>query len=161
MKYPLLLFALPFCFLVNAVAQPPAQTIPAFDFYKADKSVFTNKNLAINKMVFFFFFDPTCEHCQQAMSSLDKNFQNYKKAAVYLISVNDHQTMQNFIDKYAPGLKDQKNITCLQDSKNEFIDRFKPMRYPSMFLYSPTKQLLDYEDNENSMFRFIKYLKQS
>ncbi len=156
-----LLFALLFYFVVDCVAQPPAQTIPVFDFYKADKSAFTNNNLAVNKMVFFFFFDPTCEHCQQAMSVLDKNFQDYKKAAVYLISTNDHQTMQMFIDKYAPGLKNQKNITFLQDSKNEFIDRFKPIRYPSMFLYSPTKQLLDYEDNENSMFRFIKYLKQS
>jgi hypothetical protein len=46
----------------------------------------------------------------------------------------------------------------LQDTKNEFIVRFKPRKYPSMFLYSADKKLLDYEDNAESMFRFTNQL---
>jgi hypothetical protein len=143
-----------------ANAQTPAQTIPAFDFYKLDKTVFTNKNLPQDKIMFFLFFDPGCEHCQHAIANLNKNFKSYKNTAVYLICLDDEQTITTFINKYAPSLKRLENVTLLRDTKNEFIARFKPVRYPSMFLYSFTKELLDYEDNENSMFRFFKYLKQ-
>jgi peroxiredoxin len=146
-------------FIANVTNAQPAQSIPTFDFYRFDKTVFTNKDLAQNKMLFFFFFDPTCEHCQQAMTNLNKNFKSYKTAAVYLICLDDAQTITTFINKYAPLLKGEKNVTLLRDTKNEFVARFKPIRYPSMFLYSSKKELLDYEDNANSMFRFLKYLK--
>ncbi len=148
-------------FSINTQAQPPAQTVPAFNFYRFDKSTLTNKDLPTGKMLFFFFFDPSCEHCQQAMSNLNKDFQQYAKAAVYLISVDDPKVITAFINKYAPSLKNKKNVTLLVDTKNEFLEKFKPLRYPSMFLYSSKNVLLDYEDNENSMFRFLKYLKQA
>lgn len=150
-----------FLFAINMRAQPPAQTVPAFNFYRFDKTIFSNKDLPTAKMLFFFYFDPTCEHCQQAMSNLNKNFQQYANASVYLISVDDAQTITAFINKYAPSLKNKKNVTMLVDTKNEFLEKFKPIRYPSMFLYSSKNVLLDYEDNENSMFRFLKYLKQA
>ena len=60
---------------------PPAQTVPAFEFARFDKTAFTNKNLASNKPLFFFFFDCTCEHCQHAMTYLNANFKDYKNAA--------------------------------------------------------------------------------
>jgi len=157
----LLITLLLFLFGINIQAQPPAQTVPAFNFYRFDKSTFTNKDLPTGKMLFFFFFDPSCEHCQQAMSNLNKDYPQYAKAAVYLISANDAKTIAAFVSKYAPSLKNKKNVTLLLDVKNEFLEKFKPIRYPSMFLYSPKNVLLDYEDNENSMFRFLKYLKQA
>jgi hypothetical protein len=153
----ILLLVLLLRFSLIAGAQP-AQAVPSFAFYRSGKIVFTNKDLAAGKILFFFFFDPTCEHCQRAMTNLGRQFKSYKRAAVYLISLSDHQTMRSFIGKYAPGLRDQKNVTLLQDAKNEFIYRFRPVHYPAMFLYSPKGILLDYEDNENSMFRFLKYL---
>ncbi len=140
------------------VDAPPAQTVPAFEFYKFDKTLFTDKNLAVNKPLFFFFFDCTCEHCQHAMTYLNQNFKDYKKAGVYLISLDTQQTMDAFLHKYAPNVINQKNVTVLQDTKNEFILRFKPRRYPSLFLYDSNKKLLDYEDNPESMFRFSKLL---
>jgi peroxiredoxin len=155
------IFLLLLFFAINIQAQPPAQTVPAFNFYRFDKTTFTNKDLATEKMLFFFFFDPSCEHCQQAMSNLNKDFQQYVKAAVYLISVDDPKTIIAFMNKYAPSLKNKKNVTLLLDVKNEFLEKFKPIRYPSMFLYSSKNALLDYEDNEGSMFRFLKYLKQA
>ncbi|MGN6212076.1 TlpA family protein disulfide reductase [Parafilimonas sp.] len=148
-------------FSINIQAQAPAQTVPTFNFYRFDKITFTNKDLPTGKMLFFFFFDPSCEHCQQAMSNLNKNFKQYANAAVYLISADDPKVITAFMDKYAPSLKNKKNVTLLVDTKNEFLEKFKPIRYPSMFLYSSKNVLLDYEDNEGSMFRFFKYLKQA
>jgi peroxiredoxin len=106
-------------FLINIKAQPPAQTVPAFNFYRFDKTTFTNKDLPTGKMLFFFFFDPSCDHCQHAMGNLNKNFQQCANAAVYLISVDDAETITAFINKYAPSLKNKKNVTLLVDIKNE------------------------------------------
>ena len=139
-------------------AAPPAQTIPAFEFSRFDKTVFTNKDLAANKPLFFFFFDCTCEHCQHAMTYLNQNFKDFKKAGVYLISLDTQPMINAFLNKYAPNVINQKNVTLLQDTKNEFITRFKPRQYPSLFLYDANKKLLGYEDNAESMFRFSKLL---
>jgi peroxiredoxin len=138
---------------------PPAQTVPAFEFARFDKTEFTNKNLASNKPLFFFFFDCTCEHCQHAMTYLNANFKDYKNAAVYFISLDSVQTINNFLHKYAPDVIGQKNVTILLDAKTQFITKFKPRKYPSLFLYDANKKLLDYEDNPESMFRFSMLLK--
>jgi peroxiredoxin len=142
-------------------AQTPALTIPDFNFFRLDKSLFTNKNLEADKMMFFFFFDSDCEHCQHAAMNLNQHYTEYKNAAIYLLSLDEQETINRFINTYAPNLKGKKNVTLLQDTKNEFINKFKPRRYPSMFLYSAEKKLLDYEDNEESMFRFLKQMKAS
>src|SRR6266542_2438038 len=139
-------------------AQSPALTIPDFNFFKLDKNLFTNKNLELDKMLFFFFFDSDCDHCQHAMMNLNQHYPEYKKAAIYLISLDDEEKMDQFVDKYGPNLKGKKNVTLLRDMKNELINKFKPRKYPSMFLYSPEKKLIDYEDNEESMFRFLKQI---
>jgi peroxiredoxin len=139
------------------LAQPPAQTVPAFNFYKQDQTVFTNKNLASGKPLFFFFFDTDCDHCQVAMTNLNQHYQDYKSAAIYLISMDGWDKITGFMNRYATNLKGKANITLLQDTKNEFVDKFKPVKYPAMYLYSGNK-LVDYEDNEYSMFRFLKHL---
>ena len=139
-------------------APTPAQTVPAFEFSRFDKTSFTNKDLAAGKPLFFFFFDCTCDHCQHAMTYLNQNFTSYKKAGVYLISLDNQQMINAFLHKYAANVINQKNVTLLQDTKSQFIVRFKPRKYPSLFLYAADKKLLDYEDNPDSMFRFGKLL---
>ena len=140
--------------------QPPAQTVPAFNFYKEDNTVFTNRNLVQDKPLFFFFFDTDCDHCQVAMTNLNQHYQDYKNAAIYLISMDDWVKINGFMNKYASNLKGKTNVTLLHDAKNEFVDKFKPVKYPAMYLYSGDK-LVDYEDNEYSMFRFSKHLNTS
>ena len=154
------IYVLVFFLLITSllIAQTPAQTIPDFSFSKFDKTSFTNKNLATGKSLFFFFFDCDCDHCQHAMANLNEHYKDYKKAAIYLISLDVQQKIQAFMTKYSPAVTGQKNVTMLQDTRNEFIAKFKPIRYPSMFLYSADKKLLDYEDNAESMFRFIKQI---
>ena len=59
------------------------------------------------------------------------------------------------MDTYGSKLKGQKNVTLLQDKLQQFIVKFNPVRYPSMFIYSPEKKLIDYEDNPESIFRLV------
>jgi hypothetical protein len=60
------------------------------------------------------------------------------------------------MNKYGSNLKAKKNVTILQDIRNEFIQKFGARKYPSLFLYSTKKELMLYEDNEQNLFRFIQ-----
>jgi len=145
----------------EVTAQTPALTLPGFTFYELNNTLFTEKNIQQNKMLFFFFFDPDCEHCQHAMRNLNEHYADYKTAAIYLVSLSDKERVRHFMNEYGSNLKNQKNVTLLQDPKNQFLENFKPRRYPAMYLYSAEKKLVDYEDNEDSMFRFINQLNKS
>jgi peroxiredoxin len=144
---------------INALAQlngqSPAQTIPHFQFFRFDNKPFTDQDLPKGKTVFIMFFDSDCDHCQHAIKSIGDNFQSFKKTSIFLISIDDQDKINHFMETYGSKLKGQKNVTILQDKLQQFITKFNPVRYPSMFIYSPEKKLLDYEDNPESVFRLV------
>ena len=142
----------------NVSAQVPAATIPEFNFFKLNKSLFTNKNLASGKMIFFVFFDTDCDHCQHAIQYINQHNEEFKKSAVYLITLDGLEKITPFMSKYGNNLKSNKNITILQDLKNEFLPKFKPRKYPSLFLYSAKKELMMYDDNPQNLFRFTQQI---
>ena len=143
---------------LNLIAQTPAEKIPDFVFFKLNKSQFTNKNIPAGKKAFFIFFDSDCEHCQKAVLNINQHYKEFNKTLIYLITLDGQEKVNNFIGKYGAGLIDKPNVTILQDKNNEFLTKFSPRKYPSMFLFSDKKKLLIYEDNEESMFRIFKLL---
>jgi len=140
----------------NIVAQIPAGTIPEFTFYRFNQTAFTNKDLPTGKIIFIVFFDPDCDHCQHAITTIGQQYKAFTKTAVYLISMFDQNKMNHFMDTYGKALKEQKNVVLLLDKLGQFINKFKPKKYPSMFLYSPEKKLLLYEDDPANIPKFIK-----
>ena len=129
-------FILSYCifFLVslysaNTMAQVPAQTIPEFNFFRLDKTSFTNKDLAKEKKLFFIFFDSDCEHCQRAVAQINQHYGEIKKTALYLITLDPQQKINLFMGKYGGLLKGGKNVTLLQDKQYQFITKFQPKRY--------------------------------
>jgi peroxiredoxin len=155
MKQKLILVLLQLFAASQVRCQIPAQTIPDFKFYKTDAAAFTQKDLPPGKLIFIVFFDPTCDHCQRAIHNLDAQYKSFEKTAIFLVSLDDRDKMNRFLATYAPGLQTKKNITLLQDKLNQFVTTFTPYRYPAMYLYGTDKKLIDYEDNEESMFRLI------
>ena len=138
----------------NLSAQGPAKKIPDFSFSRLNKNSFANKDLEQGKMLFFVFFDAGCDHCQHAIQYISQHYQEFKKTAIYLITLDSQQAITRFMAKYASNLKDKKNVTLLQDQQYEFMRKFRPRKYPSIFLYSEKKQLLMYDDNEQNLFKF-------
>ncbi len=134
---------------------PPAQTIPAFQLFRLNSTAFTNKDLPKGKILFFMFVDPDCDHCQHAIESIGEQYSTFKKTSIYLISMDEPEKIINFMNLYGSKLKGQKNVTVLQDKLHKFMERFKPIRYPAMYLYSPENKLLDYEDNPEAVFRLV------
>ena len=159
MRYTFNTIALIFLVSVSLSAQisgqPPAQTIPHFQFFRFNNTPFTDNDIPNEKILFFMFFDSDCDHCQHAIKSIGEQFQAFKKTSIFLISIDDQNKINHFMHAYGSKLKKQKNVTILQDKFQQFILKFKPGRYPSMFLYSSEKKLIDYEDNSESVFRLV------
>ena len=142
----------------NGLTQVPAKKIPEFSFFRLDKSSFTNKDLQTGKMLFFVFFDCDCDHCQRAMQYLDQHHKEFRKTAIYLITLDDKEKISRFMSKYGSTLYTQKNVTILQDPKYDFMNKFGPRKYPALFLYSEKKELMLYEDNEQNLSGFSKQI---
>ena len=158
MKYIFKTLVLLLLALAKVSAQGPAKTIPEFNFFKLNKNSFTNKDLAPGKMLFFVFFDTDCDHCQHGMQYISQHYQEFKKTALYLITLDSQEKIASFMSKYGTNLKAKNNVTILQDPKYEFMRKFRPIKYPSIFLYSAKKELIMYDDNEQNLSRFLQQI---
>jgi thioredoxin-related protein len=159
MKYTIRILAFLLLAFSNIYAQNPVKSIPEFLFYRLDNRKFTKQNIQPGKKVFFVFFDSDCDHCQRAVLDINKNQKEFKNVAVYLVSLDDEQKINHFMTCYGPELKGRKNVTILLDPKNNFLPKFKPRKYPSMFLFAKDGKLITYEDNPENVFRIINQIK--
>jgi hypothetical protein len=134
-------------------APPPAPTIPAFRFVRHDGGLVSNVDLPPGKLLLFVFFDPDCDHCKRALVHMDRSCADYSAAAVYFVSMESQEKIDWFVAAYAPRLAVQRNVQFLRDPGGGYMLGFHPIRFPSLLLYSPEHKLLDYEDNEETLFR--------
>lgn len=145
---------------VQLQAQAPARRIPTFQFYHPDQSPFTNSNLANGRPHFFLFFDTSCDHCQHAIQYLNGHYSDFSKAAIYLVCLEGMNSIQPFLARYGASLLGKKNVTLLLDKRNEFIAKFTPRKYPSIFLYGADRNLLLYHDDEQQLPAFATIIQQ-
>ena len=146
---------------INIIAQTPAATVPQFSFLKTDKTEFGNQSLAKGTKLFFVFFDTECEHCRQVISYMDAHYDQFSKAAIYLVTLDPENKTAPFFAKYGSRLLAKNKVTFLRDYKSEFITKFRPRKYPSLFIYSPQKKLLLYSDDEKQLPEFVKVINKS
>ncbi|QNK61835.1 redoxin domain-containing protein [Pedobacter sp. PAMC26386] len=146
-------------FFIEASAQTPAATIPAFQFYKADGKAFTKTQIIPDHKSLFVFFDATCVHCQKTMLELSKKYEEIKKLNIYLVSLDQHITMNDFMSKYGKNLIGKKNVLLLEDRDHVFIPLFQPKKYPSLFLYSPKNALEFYTSGDQELPKLFDAIK--
>lgn len=133
----------------------PAPTLPDFTFIAANQKTLTQSGLPKNKPILIIFVDVGCDHCQKAVRHINDSAALFNRTPLYFVSIAAEPQLRAFALKYGPRLKAQ----WLRDPDARNMVRFRPVRYPAMFLYSPEKRLLDYEDNVESIFRIERHLR--
>jgi hypothetical protein len=144
--------------LLNHAGFGQAQVLPDFTFYRADGQAFGRKDVVAGKPVLFVLFDPTCPHCQRAVRHIGEQYASFSKAEICLVSMEKWTAINGFVTTYGGALRGRPNVVVLRDSVGEFIGKFKPMKFPAMMLFSRDGRLVDYEDNENTVFRLVKLM---
>jgi peroxiredoxin len=148
------------CILISNIvsAQKPAETIPNFTFFKLDNTPYTDKDLPNGREIFFVFFDVTCDHCQQTIKILSAHINEFQGISIYLVTLDSKTKLSSFFNEFGKNLPAQKNVLILQDLRNMFIRQFGPSKYPSVFLYSSSKKLILYSDEDQYLEKFLKLI---
>lgn len=140
-------------------AQEPVRTIPSFKFFQLSGTSFTDKNIPLGKLSIFNFFDITCSHCQETMKLLAKEHPNLSHVNLYLVTMDRKDALLKFMKTFAPNLLSKKNVIILQDLNQEFIGKFYPRKYPSVFLFDKNKKLIIYQDEESKIIHLLNKAK--
>jgi thiol-disulfide isomerase/thioredoxin len=139
--------------------QNSIQNIPSSRFVQLNGTSFTDKNIQIGKPSMFYFFDITCPHCQITMQTISKEFTNLSHLNLYLVTKDRPEGAVKFIKTFGNNLLNKKNAVILFDVNQEFIEKFKPKKYPAVFLFDKNKKLLLYQDEETKIINLIKKAK--
>jgi hypothetical protein len=137
----------------------PARWLPSFIFYSANGKKFTGNDIPKNRSTLFLFVDPGCDHCQKAVHFFSDHSDDLRSANVCIISLSPEPVVLSFLKKWGSSLVGKKNVLMLHDKDNRFISLFKPRKYPGVFLYNKRNELILYEDNTETLFRFVNELK--
>lgn len=148
-KHLLLLFI--FGLTIYLPMHGQAKTVPEFSMFTREMTLFTDRDLAKDKPLFFLFFDVKCEHCLHAVQTLNKNYKKLEAAQVYLVTLDRPEEVESFLKKNGKNLVDRNNVMLLFDLNKEFIVKFLPKKYPSIFLYTNKKALVKYDDNPSNL----------
>lgn len=151
-----------FCCLISwCTAQETPAQLPAIstihNVYKPQQLL--QKALPNKGKLVFIFYDPGCGHCQELGAGIAKNSERLGQAAVFFISMNDKEYVDGYINMFAKGLKEKKNISFWKDPGVEFIEKFMPQNYPATFIYdASSKKLLKAFHGEGDVNKILPFL---
>jgi len=143
---------------VELMQGSPAQTIPAFTFYKVKSGVpFTNADLPKGKKSVFILYDPSCSHCQHEAAALSKNYSKLKNVNIYFISMNDPALQASFLETFGKDLVGKPNVEVLYDRNQDFIQKFHvPKQFPANYVYGKDMKLETSWDGDRDITKIIE-----
>jgi len=160
MRFLYALFFASAFFLFQPVFGQAPKTLPFFTFdevYQASK--FNSDKLPKSGYIVLNFYDPGCGHCQKMGAGIAQNLAKLKNISFYFISMNDKAYVDGFINMHAKALKNVPNVKFLFDAGTQFIEKFKPGNYPSLYIYdAKTKMLVQHLDGEDDVQKLLKAL---
>jgi thiol-disulfide isomerase/thioredoxin len=134
--------------------------MPDFRFVRmSDGRPFTRNELNPGKKTLFVFFDTECPHCMQAVSAWNDNHTSLNGINTVLLTMDPPIAAIPFLKNFADKLIPNKNLVTAIDPNRQFIARFLPKKYPSMFLFSEKGDLLQYTDEEKDIPSLIRNIR--
>ena len=154
------LFSFLLVFFISTSVFSQVRSIPEFRFFKMeDGTEVTHKNVTPGKKTLFVFFDTECSHCRVAITEYNHNHAKLNDINVFLISRDKKSVVNAFLKEVGSKLIAKKNVTLLADNQNQFIIKFFPRKFPSMFLFNTNKQLMIYTDEEKDIPVILEKIK--
>ena len=136
------------------------RSLPEFRFFRMDNGAeVTQKNVVPGKKTLFVFFDTECPHCRVAITEYNQNQTKLNDINVFLITRDQKKEVSVFLNEVGGKLIAKKNVTVLSDYQNQFIGKFLPKKFPSMFLFGANRQLLIYTDEEKDIPIILEKIK--
>ena len=146
--------------LLNSSAFSQVRSLPEFRFFRLDNGTeVTHKNVTAGKKTLFVFFDTECPHCRVAITEYNNNQAKLNDINVFLITRDQKSVVNTFLKEVGSKLIAKKNVTVLSDNQNQFIGKFLPKKFPSMFLFAANRQLLIYTDEEKDIPVILEKIK--
>lgn len=128
------------------------RSIPDFSFKRMDNgAAVTGESVPTGKKTLFVFFDTECPHCMMAITEFNEKHKQLDNISIYLITKDPKDEVMGFLKNFGPQLIAKKNCVLLSDTQNQFIGKFLPKKYPSIFLFATNRQLLIYTDEEKEI----------
>ena len=117
--------------------------IPAFNIRKVpDSSSFTNNLLQKDKPTVLIFFNPDCEHCQDATKKMVSKIDKLKDVQILMVSVLDYKLVKKFYEDYK--IADYPNITMARDGKYELPRFYNIYSIPDVYVYDKKGKFLNH-----------------
>lgn len=128
------------------------KSIPDFTFSRMDNGAdFKPANLVPAQKSLIVFFDTECSHCMEAITEYNSKEKMLNNLNIILVTRDAKAQVDPFLKKYGPKISVRKNTTILSDKYNQFIAKFLPRKYPSMFLFDENRKLMIYSDEEKDI----------
>ncbi|MFT5914092.1 MAG: thiol-disulfide isomerase/thioredoxin [Bacteroidia bacterium] len=128
--------------------------IPKLNFFTLDSSAFRNTQLVYKKSAIFIHFNTTCSHCQYEAEELAKSEEALAGIAVYMISNEPIQFIEQFSQEYA--LNNSNSVTFLKANQNQFFETFGSSNVPDVFIYNSEGKLTKHYSGETKIEAIIK-----
>jgi peroxiredoxin len=149
-----------FFLLITSSVFSQVRSLPEFRFFRMDNGAeVTHKNIIPGKKTLFVFFDTECPHCRVAITEYNHNQAKLNDINVFLITRDQKAVVNSFLNEVGTKLIVKKNVTVLSDNQNQFIGKFLPKKFPSMFLFGANRQLLIYTDEEKDIPIILEKIK--
>ncbi|MBS0031354.1 peroxiredoxin family protein [Chitinophaga sp. 22321] len=111
-----------------------ANTLPAFRFYKQDKTEFNLDSLHnYSDRLIIEYFSPDCEHCQYTAQKYVAEKEKLQNCKILMVTFSDSLSVAHFYQDYK--LNTMPNIIVLSDPGIKFPGYFGAGVIPSFYVY--------------------------
>jgi thioredoxin-related protein len=115
--------------------------IPAFTIRKVpDSSIFTHTMLQKNKPTILVFFDPDCDHCQEATKGFTSKYERFKDVQILMVTIMPFDRTIKFYKDYK--IADFPNIILTRDAIYDLPKFYQVHSVPDVYVYDKKGKLI-------------------